>query len=70
MHCTAKGREGNLMSIQKSSLLNKEETDPDDMMAQHLAQGRKQVFETDRARWRREILYKVDPTQVLFVQPT
>jgi hypothetical protein len=37
-------------------------------LAQQLAHGRKQVFDTDRIRWKREILYPVDPDQVLFVR--
>jgi hypothetical protein len=32
-----------------------------------LAQGKRQVFETDRATWRREMLYADDGNQVLLV---
>jgi hypothetical protein len=35
----------------------------------HLAQGGFQVFETDRQRWRRELLYASDGDQVLLAKP-
>jgi hypothetical protein len=36
----------------------------------HLAAGRLQVYETDRKRWRREVLYSADGDQVLLVHPS
>ena len=39
-----------------------------DRLNHHLAQGGHQVFETDKRRWRRELLYKGDGRQVLLVK--
>ena len=36
----------------------------------HLAQGSMQVYETDRATWRRELLYASDGSQILLVRET
>lgn len=38
-------------------------------LTNHLAQGRKQVFETDRRSWRREVLDAGDEGQVLLIRP-
>lgn len=39
-------------------------------LREHLAGGVFQVFETDRASWRRELLYAQDGSQVLLVRPS
>ena len=38
-------------------------------LRQHLAQGRLQVYETDRGDWRREVIYSADGDQILLVHP-
>ncbi|HEU0015171.1 MAG TPA: toll/interleukin-1 receptor domain-containing protein [Longimicrobium sp.] len=38
-------------------------------LTNHLAQGRVQVFETDRKTWKREIVNAAEPSQVLLVRP-